>query len=107
MDARRLALMKNTGYLVNVARGGHVITDDLIRALQDGVIAGAALDVTDPEPLPEGHALWSTPNCLITPHTADTPAQVTRLLAERIHVNAKAFIQGHEWVGLVDPNLGY
>ena len=106
-DASRLALMKSTAYLVNVARGGHIVTDDLVSALRNGVIAGAALDVTDPEPLPDGHALWSERNCLITPHTADTPQQVTRLLAERIRENVRAFSGKGAWVGLVDPIKGY
>jgi phosphoglycerate dehydrogenase-like enzyme len=107
IDAERLSLMKQSAYLVNVARGAHVVTSDLILALNSGVIAGAALDVTDPEPLPDGHPLWTTKNCLITPHTADTPSQVTRLLAERIEANTKAFIESKDWVGLVDPKLGY
>lgn len=106
-DSRRLALMKTTAYLVNVARGGHIVTDDLLDALQKHVIAGAAIDVTDPEPLPDDHPLWSEPNCLVTPHTADTPEQVTRLLAERIGENVRAFVGNGNWVGLVDPQKGY
>jgi phosphoglycerate dehydrogenase-like enzyme len=99
--------MKTSAYLVNVARGGHIVTDDLLDALQKRVIAGAAIDVTDPEPLPDGHPLWSEPNCLITPHTADTPEQVTRLLADRIGENVRAFVGNGDWVGLVDPQKGY
>ena len=106
-DSHRLALMKPTAYLVNIARGKHVVTDDLIEALNNGVIAGAALDVTDPEPLPAGHRLWSVGNCIITPHTADTPEQVTRMLAERIYRNVLAFRGAGEWVGLVDAEAGY
>ncbi|MEY2673599.1 MAG: hypothetical protein RLZZ514_164 [Actinomycetota bacterium] len=106
-DAHRFALMKPTAYLVNIARGKHVVTRDLIEALTNGQIAAAALDVTDPEPLPDGHPLWNLSNCLITPHTADTPAQVTRMLADRIRVNVKAFCTGGEMVGLVDKKLGY
>jgi phosphoglycerate dehydrogenase-like enzyme len=106
-DERRLSLMKRSAFLVNVARGGHIVTDDLLAALQGSVIAGAAIDVTDPEPLPDGHPLWNEPNCLITPHTADTPEQVNRLLAERIRENVAAFTGNGTWVGLVDPNKGY
>ncbi len=106
-DAHRFALMKPTAYLVNIARGKHVVTRDLIEALTNGQIAAAALDVTDPEPLPDGHPLWNLSNCLITPHTADTPAQVTRMLADRIRANVKAFCTGGEMVGLVDKKLGY
>ena len=106
-NSRRFEKMKRTAYLVNIARGKHVVTDDLVEALTSGQIAAAALDVTDPEPLPDGHPLWNVSNCLITPHTADTPAQVTRMLAERISVNVKAFCEGGEMVGLVDKKLGY
>ncbi len=104
---RRIALMKRSAYLVNIARGKHVVTADLVAALNTGVIAGAALDVTDPEPLPSGHALWTAKNCIVTPHTADTPEQVTRMLAERIYRNVLAFHGNGEWVGLVDPAAGY
>ncbi|HEX4219940.1 MAG TPA: NAD(P)-dependent oxidoreductase, partial [Acidimicrobiales bacterium] len=71
-----LGRMDERAWLVNVARGRHVETDALVGALDRGSIAGAALDVTDPEPLPDGHPLWSLPNCIITPHTADTPEMV-------------------------------
>jgi len=106
-DLDRFSRMKNTAYLVNVARGAHVVTNDLVRALEEGLIAGAAIDVTDPEPLPLGHALWNNPKCIVTPHTADTPAQVTRMLANRIRENTQAFLGQGPWVGLVDPKKGY
>ena len=66
-DARRLALLKDRAILINVARGGVIDTDALVAELNTGRIS-AALDVTDPEPLPTGHPLWSAPNVLITPH---------------------------------------
>jgi phosphoglycerate dehydrogenase-like enzyme len=106
-DLDRFAKMKPTAYFVNIARGAHVVTDDLVKALDSGKIAGAAVDVTDPEPLPDGHALWSQPNCIITPHTADTPAQVTRMLAARIHENTVAFLKKGSWQGIVSQELGY
>ena len=99
--------MKPTAYLVNVARGPIVVTADLISALEDGLIAGAAVDVTDPEPLPDGHPLWNAPNIIVTPHTADTRAQVVRLFSTRIQENVRAFATGTGWVGQVDPVLGY
>lgn len=99
--------MDERAWLVNVARGGHVDTDALVEALSRGSIAGAALDVTDPEPLPDGHPLWGLPNCIITPHTADTPEMVRPLLAERIRTNVARFSTGDELVGLVDPRSGY
>lgn len=106
-SASRLNLMKPTAYLVNIARGPMVVTEDLITALNAGAIAGAALDVTDPEPLPDGHPLWSAKNILITPHTADTRVQVIPLFSERVDRNVKAYLGLGEWIGLVDPSLGY
>jgi phosphoglycerate dehydrogenase-like enzyme len=67
IGAGEIALMKHGALLVNAARGPVVVTDALVEALQQYRIR-AAVDVTDPEPLPAGHPLWSAPNCLITPH---------------------------------------
>jgi len=106
-DAGKFALMKPTAYLVNIARGPMVNTSDLIGALNQEVIAGAAVDVTDPEPLPDGHPLWNAKNIIITPHTADTRKQVVRLFSDRIRENLKAYGQGKPLVGVVDPELGY
>ena len=106
-DLAMLSAMKPSSFLVNVARGPLVVTQDLIVALNEGVIAGAALDVTDPEPLPDGHALWHAKNILITPHTADTKEMVVRLFSERIKSNVAAYLGEGDWVGVVDPNLGY
>lgn len=99
--------MESHAWLVNVARGKHVVTDDLVWALQNRVIGGAALDVTDPEPLPAGHPLWSLGNCVITPHVGNTPEMAVPLLAERISANVRAWLDGHELIGPVDPELGY
>jgi phosphoglycerate dehydrogenase-like enzyme len=107
IGAPELALMDPSSWLVNVARGRHVDTGALVTALQDGSIAGAALDVTDPEPLPDGHPLWDLSNCIITPHTADTIEMVVPLLAERIRTNVSLFAAGETLVGLVDPEAGY
>jgi phosphoglycerate dehydrogenase-like enzyme len=106
-DARRLGLMSQTAYLVNVARGPVIDTDALCDALDAGVIAGAGVDVTDPEPLPDGHRAWTTPNLIITPHTADTPRQVQHFFAIRIEANVSAYLGKSDWVGVVDPELGY
>jgi phosphoglycerate dehydrogenase-like enzyme len=106
-DLARFKKMKDSAYLVNVARGPVVNSLDLVQALNEGVIAGAGVDVTDPEPLPDGHPLWSAQNVIITPHTADTNAQVVRLFSIRIGENLAAYKGLGDWVGLVDPNLGY
>ena len=102
-----LAAMGHDAWLVNVARGGVVDTEALVEALRSSQIGGAALDVTDPEPLPTGHTLWDLPNCLITPHTADTEEMTRPLLARRIMENIQRLRAGQELVGQVDPDLGY
>ena len=87
IGSRQLALMRQGALLVNAARGPIVDTDALVEALKSGRIR-AALDVTDPEPLPEGHPLWSCPNLLITPHVgASTPQfspRALRIAAEEL-----------------------
>lgn len=106
-DAGAFALMRTDGYLVNVARGEVVDQDALIGALDAGEIAGAALDVTYPEPLPDNHPLFGRNDVIITPHTADTMQIVQRLFAERLRANVSAWLSGKELVGLVDARLGY
>ena len=107
IGARQLAAMDERAWLVNVARGGHVDTPALVAALRDGSIGGAAVDVTDPEPLPDGHPLWSCPNCIITPHTADTWDMVLPRLGARITANVAHFAAGEPLEGPVDPAAGY
>ena len=107
IDAERMRLIGPSGWLVNVARGGHIDTDALVAALHAGELGGAALDVTDPEPLPDGHPLWQAPNCIITPHTADTWDMVMPLLAGRITTNVARFAAGEPMEGVVDPDAGY
>lgn len=104
---KELQAMDEQAWLVNVARGALVDTPALVEALRSRQIGGAALDVTDPEPLPAGHPLWDLPNCLITPHTADTEEMTQPLLAGRITENIRRLAAGRELVGLVDPDLGY
>ena len=107
IGAKELALMEPHAWLVNVARGRHVVTDDLVAALRDGSIGGAALDVVDPEPLPDGHPLWDLPNCLITPHTANSPEMAEPVLSALIQENVRRYAAGEELLGPVDPAAGY
>jgi phosphoglycerate dehydrogenase-like enzyme len=107
IGAAQLAAMRPGGWLVNVARGRHVDTDALVAALDRGQIGGAALDVTDPEPLPDGHPLWTQPRCIITPHTADTVEMTQAMLAVRIRENVARFAAGEPLAGVVDPLVGY
>jgi len=107
IGAAQLSAMRPDGWLVNVARGRHVDTEALVTALDRGEIGGAALDVTDPEPLPDGHPLWTLERCIITPHTADTPEMTRRPLALRIRDNVARFAAGEPLAGVVDPIAGY
>lgn len=106
-DARAFKAMKSSATLVNIARGGLVVTQDLYSALIEGEIGGAGLDVTDPEPLPDSSPLWRAPNTLITPHTADTPEMIEAMFGERIQSNVKAFLAGERLTGIVDLEAGY
>jgi phosphoglycerate dehydrogenase-like enzyme len=107
MGMSEFELMEDHACLVNVARGGHVVTDDLVHALREGLIGSAGLDVTDPEPLPAGHSLWSLPNCIITPHVGNTPEMAKPLLAERVSQNVRRFAHGEPLLGPVDRDAGY
>jgi len=107
IGSAELAVMPDHAWIVNVARGRHIATDDLVAALGVGTIGGAALDVTDPEPLPDGHPLWTLPNVIITPHVGNTPEMGIPLLAARVAENVRRFAAGEALLGLVDPDLGY
>ena len=99
-DARFLARMKDGALLVNAARGSLVVTDALTGELRSGRLR-AAVDVTDPEPLPPGHPWWGLPNVLITPHVAaSTAAQLTRMLAF-VRAQAGRFARGEELANVV------
>ncbi len=107
IDAEALALMRPTAWLVNVARGPIVAQDALVDALRAGAIAGAMLDVTDPEPLPDDHPLWTMDNVLITSHTANTAAMALPELARQVERNVRAFAAGEPLEGVVDVDAGY
>jgi phosphoglycerate dehydrogenase-like enzyme len=107
MGKEQFEKMQSHAWLVNVGRGQQIVTDDLVWALKSGQIGGAALDVTDPEPLPAGHPLWSLTNCIITPHVGNTAEMVPPLLALRITENVRRLASSQPLVGVVDPALGY
>jgi phosphoglycerate dehydrogenase-like enzyme len=106
-DAKLLNQMKPSAFLVNVARGPIVNTADLLVALDAGHLAAAAVDVTDPEPLPDGHPMFGRDDLIVTPHTADTKEIVMRHFAIRLEHNVRAFLGAGDWIGEVDPRLGY
>ena len=107
IGARQLDAMKSHAWVVNVARGSLVDTDALVEALAAESIGGAALDVTDPEPLPEEHPLWTEPRALITPHSANPPAALVQRLAERIEENVSRYVAGKDLIGVIDVEAGY
>jgi D-3-phosphoglycerate dehydrogenase len=105
IGAPELAAMRDDAWLVNVARGALVDTDALVDALRRGAIGGAALDVTDPEPLPDGHPLWEL--ALITPHIANPAATLRRYLARHVQENVTRFSNGDALLSPIDPEAGY
>jgi D-3-phosphoglycerate dehydrogenase len=107
IGATELDAMRADAWLVNVARGSLVDTDALVAALAAGAIGGAALDVTDPEPLPDGHPLWSEPRALITPHIANPGATLRRYLARHVEENVRRFARGEELLAVIDADAGY
>ncbi|TVR18322.1 MAG: hydroxyacid dehydrogenase [Nitriliruptor sp.] len=107
IDETVLAAMPDDAWLVNVARGKHVDTDALVAALSEGRLGGAALDVTEPEPLPDGHPLWALDNVIISPHVGNTPEMGIKLLWARVRENVERRSQDREPLGLVDVDLGY
>jgi glyoxylate reductase len=96
IDRRALELMKPSAILVNTARGQMVEQEALVRALQDGAIAGAALDVTDPEPLPDDHPLHRAPNLVLTPHIGSATRVARERMAEIAVENLLAGLEGQE-----------
>ncbi|MBD3921123.1 D-2-hydroxyacid dehydrogenase [Paenibacillus sp. PR3] len=107
-NAEVFAQMKRSAFFVNVGRGPSVVTDDLVQALRDGVIAGAGIDVTEPEPLPEGHPLWSLDNVIITPHIGGQSDQYSARVADLFIHNFKSYIgTGRPDRNIVDYTLRY
>lgn len=105
VDARLLARLPRGAFLINGARGGHVVDADLLAALDGGQLAGAALDVFEPEPLPPAHRFWSHPKVVMTPHAASItiPSSAAPQVVENLH-RARA---GRPLINLVDFAAGY
>jgi D-3-phosphoglycerate dehydrogenase len=107
VDADVLAHLPRDAVLVNIARGSLVDTEAVVNALRQGRLGAAALDVTDPEPLPDGHPLWSEPRALITPHSANPgSAQIVRLCG-LVTENVRRFIEDEPLRNTVDVEAGY
>ena len=106
-NAAFFARMKPSAYFINVARGGSVVTDDLVAALNAKKLAGAALDVTDPEPLPASHPLWQAQNVIITPHVANDSDLGFDAQTEVTRENLRRFSAGEKMLSVVDVARGY
>jgi phosphoglycerate dehydrogenase-like enzyme len=99
--------MKRTAILINVTRGHIVYGDDLLKALEEGLIWGAGLDVTDPEPLPLDHPLWRHPRAIVTPHTAGgSPRRCERVVSTFVE-NLQRMKKGEPLLALIDKRKGY
>jgi phosphoglycerate dehydrogenase-like enzyme len=99
--------MRPSAILINVTRGEIVYGDDLLAALDEGLLWGAGLDVTDPEPLPPAHPLWTHPRVIVTPHTAGgSPRRAGRVIATFCE-NLRRLRDGRPLLGLIDKHKGY
>ncbi len=105
-DEAFFATVKPGSYFINVGRGGTVVTDALLAALESGKVAGAGLDVTDPEPLPADHPLWQLSNVIITPHVASVGGS-RRWHAMLVRENLRRYLAGDALLNVVDPERGY
>lgn len=106
-DAAKFALMKEGAYFLNVGRGKIVVTGDLLAALDSGHLAGAGLDVTDPEPLPADHPLWKSDRVIITPHVSSRSELTMERRREVFIENIRRFGAGEPLLNVVDKQLGY
>src|SRR5579885_403634 len=102
-----LRMMKRTACVINVSRGALIDTAALIGALREGTLAGAALDVTDPEPLPDGHPIWNAPNIFITHHTGSATGRLWLRQSELFHNNLRRYLAGEPMLNLVEKQRGY
>jgi phosphoglycerate dehydrogenase-like enzyme len=106
-DAKMFARMKKTAYFINVGRGGSVVTDDLVKALNDGVIAGASVDVSEPEPLPPDHPLWKARHVIITPHVSGQSELGVHSREVVMREQVRRFASGDKLLSVVDLKKGY
>jgi phosphoglycerate dehydrogenase-like enzyme len=107
MSTAEFRAMKSTAFLINIARGKIVDQPALIEALRTGELAGAGLDVTNPEPLPKDSPLWEMSNVIITPHHAGQSPKAPRRVFELFCENLKRFVAGEPLINVVDKTRGY
>lgn len=105
LNRERLSKLPKNAVVLNLARGGHLVTDDLLALMNEGHLLGAVLDVTEPEPLPQGHPLWSQPNVILTPHESGVTTPATA--ADQVTENVRRVLAGEPVNNPVDPTRGY
>jgi phosphoglycerate dehydrogenase-like enzyme len=107
MGSHQFQLMKKNSYFIAVSRGGIYDMNGLVKALDERRLAGAGVDVTDPEPLPKGHALWKFENVIVTPHIAGRSDEDAARMTGTIKENVRRFVAGKPLVNVVDKKKGY
>lgn len=107
MGARQFELMKKDSYFIAVSRGGIYDMNGLVKALDGRKLAGAGVDVTDPEPLPKGHPLWKFENAIVTPHIAGRSDKDRARMVGTIKENIQRFVAGKPLINVVDKQRGY
>ena len=107
IGAAELRTMRATAYIYNVGRGGSIDEPALVEALQQGIIAGAGLDVTDPEPVPADSPLWDMPNVILSYHTSGMSPHNADRVTELFAANLTRFMAGEPLQQRIDPQLGY
>jgi phosphoglycerate dehydrogenase-like enzyme len=107
MGAHQFELMKKNSYFIAVSRGGIYDMNGLVKAMDEHKLAGAGVDVTDPEPLPKDHPLWKFPNAVITPHIAGRSDQDAARMVGTIKENLKRFVEGKPMINVVNKQKGY
>jgi phosphoglycerate dehydrogenase-like enzyme len=100
-------VLKPSSYFINIGRGKSVITEDLVVALNTGKLAGAGLDVVEPEPLPSDHALWQMPNVIITPHISARSDLVMTRFWIFVRENLRRYVQGERMLNIVNIKKEY
>lgn len=105
INAATLAMLPRGAFVINAARGGHLVADDLLAALDSGHVAAAALDVFEPEPLPADHAFWGHPRVLVWPHAASIT--IPSSAAPQVVENLRRAREGQPLINLVDFTTGY
>lgn len=104
---KEFSMMKPSAYFINIARGGVVKQDDLVTALEQGLIKGAGLDVFEQEPLSEASPLWDMPNVIITPHLAALSPNYLDRAIKLFADNLSRFVQNKEMLNVIDKEKGY